>query len=168
MSATATTGPWRDLRKRLTTAALLLPAAIACIWLGAHWFNALLALCVAGLAWEWVRMCGGSTRAMPGMLVPLGVLGGGALAVLGMPLLGLLALQGPQPWAESQNIRVSIVTRPAGGELPGRVLIRATFQRVVYDSAQRIILRQQLNDDELYTAFFARLAQGVFLEARSL
>lgn len=92
MSGTATNGPWRDLRKRLTTVALLLPAAIACIWLGAHWFNALLALCIAGLSWEWVRMCGGSTRAMPGMLVPLGVLGGGALAVLGMPLLGLAAL----------------------------------------------------------------------------
>ncbi len=89
MNAAAASGPWRDLRKRLLTAALLLPAAIACIWLGAHWFNALLALCVAGLAWEWVRMCGGSTRAVPGMLVPLSVLGGGGLATLGLPLLGL-------------------------------------------------------------------------------
>jgi hypothetical protein len=88
--------------------------------------------------------------------------------IAGKVLLGLLALQGPPPWAEAQNIRVSIVTRPAGGEFPGRVLLRATFQRVVYDSAQRIILRQQLNDDELYRAFFARLAQGVFLEAQPL
>jgi hypothetical protein len=87
--------------------------------------------------------------------------------IAGKVLLGLLALQGPPPWAEAQNIRVSIVTRPAGGELPGRVLIRATFQRVVHDSARRIIVREQLNDEALYTEFFARLAQGLFLEARS-
>ena len=84
---------WTDLRKRAITAALLGPAAIACMWLGAHWWTALMALCVAGLAWEWVRMCGGSTRSRPGLFVPVFVLGAGALSVVGQfwPAMLLLA-----------------------------------------------------------------------------
>ena len=81
-------------------------------------------------------------------------------------LLGILAPPGPPPWAEAQNIRVSIVTRPAEAGPAGRVFLRATFQRVVYDAAQRIIRREQLNDEELYTTFFAQLAQGLYLEAK--
>ncbi|MFL1460838.1 phosphatidate cytidylyltransferase [Roseococcus sp. DSY-14] len=84
---------WADLRKRALTAALLGPAAIACIWLGAGWWTFLMAVCVAGLAWEWVRMCGGSTRSRPGLFVPAFVLAAGALSVAGLfwPALGLLA-----------------------------------------------------------------------------
>jgi phosphatidate cytidylyltransferase len=88
----ASAAPWRDLRKRALTAALLGPAAILCIWLGAWWWAALMALCVAGLAWEWVRLCGGSTRALPGMAVPVAVLGAGAAALMGWPWLALLVL----------------------------------------------------------------------------
>jgi phosphatidate cytidylyltransferase len=83
---------WGDLRKRALTAALLGPAALACMWMGAEWWAGLMAICVAGMAWEWVRLCGGSVRALPGMVVPGVVLLAGLLAVLGMPLLGLLVL----------------------------------------------------------------------------
>lgn len=85
-------GRWGDLRKRALTALLLGPAALACMWLGAHWWAGLMALCVAGLAWEWVRLCGGSTRAMPGMVVPAAVLAAGFLAMLSWPVMSLLAL----------------------------------------------------------------------------
>jgi phosphatidate cytidylyltransferase len=83
---------WGDLRKRALTAALLGPAALACMWMGAEWWAGLMAVCVAGMAWEWVRLCGGSVRALPGMVVPGVVLLAGLLAVLGMPLLGLVVL----------------------------------------------------------------------------
>lgn len=72
---------WRDLRKRALSAALLGPAAIACIWLGAEAWTALMAVAVALLAWEWVRLCGFSTRRLPGLAVPLAVLAAGGLAV---------------------------------------------------------------------------------------
>jgi len=72
---------WRDLRKRVLSAALLGPAAVACIWLGAEAWTALMALAVALLAWEWVRLCGFSTRRPPGLAVPLAVLAAGGLAV---------------------------------------------------------------------------------------
>lgn len=72
---------WRDLRKRALSAALLGPAAVACIWLGAEAWTALMAVAVALLAWEWVRLCGFSTRRLPGLAVPLAVLAAGGLAV---------------------------------------------------------------------------------------
>lgn len=83
---------WRDLRKRALSAVLLLPAALLCIWLGAEAWTALVAAAAAVLAWEWVRLCGFSTRRLPGSAVPLAVLGAGTLAVadayaLALPLL---------------------------------------------------------------------------------
>jgi phosphatidate cytidylyltransferase len=84
---------WRDLRKRVASAALLLPAALLCMWLGAEAWTALVAAAVAVLAWEWVRLCGFSTRRLPGFAVPVCVLLAGMLAVADrMP--GALALLG--------------------------------------------------------------------------
>ncbi|MCW8084082.1 phosphatidate cytidylyltransferase [Sabulicella glaciei] len=74
---------WSDLRKRALTAGLLGPAALLCMWLGAHWWTTLMAVCAAGLAWEWVRMCGGSTRSRPGLFVPAAVLLAGAASTAG-------------------------------------------------------------------------------------
>ncbi|MDO9707944.1 phosphatidate cytidylyltransferase [Paracraurococcus lichenis] len=72
---------WPDLRKRALSAALLLPAAVLCIWLGAEAWAALMAAAVALLAWEWVRLCGFSTRRLPGLAVPVVALAAGTLAV---------------------------------------------------------------------------------------
>jgi len=72
---------WPDLRKRVLSAALLIPTAILCIWLGAEAWAALMAAAVALLAWEWVRLCGFSTRRLPGLAVPVLVLAAGTLAV---------------------------------------------------------------------------------------
>lgn len=83
---------WRDLRKRLLSAALLGPAALACIWLGAAAWTAAVALAVAILAWEWVHLCGLRTRALPGAAVPLAVLAAGGLAVAGEGRLAVLVL----------------------------------------------------------------------------
>ncbi|OYW08221.1 phosphatidate cytidylyltransferase [Falsiroseomonas selenitidurans] len=80
---------WTDLRKRALSAAVLLPAALACIWFGAESFTAMVALAVAVLTWEWVHLCGRRTRVFPGMAVPLVVFAAGALAVAERALLGL-------------------------------------------------------------------------------
>ncbi|MDB5371825.1 MAG: Phosphatidate cytidylyltransferase [Belnapia sp.] len=76
-----TASRWPDLRKRALSAALLVPAAILCIWLGAEAWTSLMAAAVALLAWEWVRLCGFSTKRLPGLAVPLLVLAAGVLAV---------------------------------------------------------------------------------------
>ena len=83
---------WSDLRKRILTASVLGPLALLCVWLGGAWWAALMALCVAGLSWEWVKLCGGSTREVPGALVAPSVLAAGAASALGRPALGMLIL----------------------------------------------------------------------------
>jgi phosphatidate cytidylyltransferase len=92
MTAATTTRRWSDLRKRFLSAAILAPAALACIWLGAEPFTAMVAIAVAILTWEWVHLCGLRTRTAPGFAVPVVVLGAGALAVLDRPLAALLLL----------------------------------------------------------------------------
>lgn len=78
-----------DLRTRVLTASLIAPAALLCIWWGGAWWSGLMLLCVAGLGWEWVRLCGGQSRRLPGALVLVPVLLGAVCAVLNWPLAGL-------------------------------------------------------------------------------
>jgi len=89
---TAAAGPWRDLRTRLVTALVLGPLVLGCIWLGGMYFLALMAVTLAGLAWEWVRLCGGAATGAVGLAMPGVVLLAGALAGLGLPWPGLAVL----------------------------------------------------------------------------
>jgi phosphatidate cytidylyltransferase len=91
-AAAAPAARWRDLRKRVLSAALLAPAAVLCIWLGAEAWTALMAAAAALLAWEWVRLCGFSTRRLPGVAVPVAVLAAGTLAVGSQWLAAILLL----------------------------------------------------------------------------
>ncbi len=91
-SAGAQPKRWRDLRKRFLSALVLGPAALACIWLGAEPWTALIAIAVAVLTWEWVHLCGLRTRVLPGLAVPVAVLAAGTLAVAEHPRVALLAL----------------------------------------------------------------------------
>lgn len=105
---------WRDLRKRVLSAAVLLPAAVACIWLGAEPWTALMAVCVSVLAWEWVHLCGLRTRVLPGAAVPAVVLLAGALSVLeeSRAALIVLGLGAVATWAIAGRLR--------GDEAPGK------------------------------------------------
>ena len=49
-------GGLTNLQKRILSAAVLLPLAIAAIWFGTPWFDMLVALFAAGMAWEWTRI----------------------------------------------------------------------------------------------------------------
>ena len=80
---------WGDLRTRIVSAALLAPLALACLWLGAWWWAALLAVAAAGLAVEWVHLCGGRLASPEGVAIPLAVLASGAATVVDGELLGV-------------------------------------------------------------------------------
>ena len=91
------TGPWRDLRTRLLSVLVLGPVVLACIWWGGPWFLGLMAVTLAGLAWEWVRLCGGPALGPVGLALPAVILLAGGLAGLGLPWLGV-ALLLPGGW----------------------------------------------------------------------
>jgi phosphatidate cytidylyltransferase len=80
---------WADLRTRALSAALLVPPALLCLWLGAWWWTALLALGALGLAVEWVGLCGTRLASVAGVALPLLVLAATAAATLRQELLGL-------------------------------------------------------------------------------
>ena len=80
---------WGDLRMRAVSAALLAPLVLACLWFGVWWWAALLAVAAAGLAVEWVHLCGGRLASPAGIAIPLTVLVAAVAALIDSELLGI-------------------------------------------------------------------------------
>jgi phosphatidate cytidylyltransferase len=80
---------WGDLPKRVISAVLLAPLALACLWLGGWWWTALLAIAAAGLAMEWVALCGSRLASPAGLTILVAVLAAGAAAAGAQELLAL-------------------------------------------------------------------------------
>ncbi len=72
---------WGDLRKRVVSAAVLGPIALAAIWRGETAFFVLIALAGIGLAAEWVHLCGLRVLSVAGALTVLAVAMACGLAV---------------------------------------------------------------------------------------
>jgi len=64
---------WGDLRKRVGSAIILAPLALACLWLGKAPWAALIAFGAAGCAAEWAGMCRARPGGWPFILLPLGM-----------------------------------------------------------------------------------------------
>jgi phosphatidate cytidylyltransferase len=64
---------WSDLGKRVGSAVILAPLALACLWLGKGPWAVLIAVGAAGCAAEWAGMCRGRAREWPVVLLPLGM-----------------------------------------------------------------------------------------------
>jgi phosphatidate cytidylyltransferase len=82
---------WGDLRLRILSAAVLAPLALGCIWIGGAAFAGLVAVVAAGLAYEWLGLCGQRSSYMAVTLfaaLPLSVV----LTAGGAPGAGLLLL----------------------------------------------------------------------------
>lgn len=65
-----------------------------------------------------------------------------------------------------QKIRVSVVSNPS---LDGiKMLVRVTFQRVVWNQAGSVSRVETINDPKLYQGFFEKLSKAVFLEEQKI
>lgn len=75
---------WSDLGKRVASAAVLAPVALACLWYGGPAFVVLVALAGLGLAVEWVQLCRRAPAGWPSGLLPVAMLIGCGLAAFGL------------------------------------------------------------------------------------
>lgn len=64
---------------------------------------------------------------------------------------------------KEQKIKVSFVTQPYKLERNG-YLSRVTFQRIIWNTQEKITTVETLNNEELYSGFFSKLSKSVFLE----
>lgn len=65
---------------RVLSAVILAPIAVAIVWLGGAFWSVLIILLAAGLACEWVLLCGARLTRLPGLAVPLAMIAVGAVA----------------------------------------------------------------------------------------
>ncbi len=75
------------------------------------------------------------------------VLGGGSMAI-----------------DKNQKLKISLVVRPAPKNTENKHFVRVTFQRIVWNTQNRITRIEGLEDPEIYQEFFDRLSKAVFLE----
>lgn len=70
------------------------------------------------------------------------------------------------PIDKDQKIRASVVTAPApGGQ---GIVVRVTFQRLVWNDMGTLSRVERLDDPEMYTEFFDKLSKALFLEAQEV
>ena len=63
-----------------------------------------------------------------------------------------------------QKIQASIVTRPQNG----KIIVRVTFQRIVYDDHGNVSRQEPINEPDYYQEFFGRLSKSLFLTAHGI
>jgi hypothetical protein len=69
-------------------------------------------------------------------------------------------------YENNQKIRISIITQPSAAN--DAVVVRATFQRVIWNNKNQVARVETLGEPKLYQEFFDRLAQSVFLTAHEI
>ena len=85
--------------------------------------------------------------------------------VVGAILLAILGA--PPPIDDRQRLRASVITRPVGEE-NGNIAVRVTFQRIVWDTQNKVSKAEALKDPAQYQEFFEKLSKAVFLEGHEI
>jgi hypothetical protein len=84
--------------------------------------------------------------------------------VAGAVVLALLG-GGYTPTDKEQLIRASLITRTSDS---GAILLRVTFQRIVWNTQNEITKIEAINDPLIYKEFFEKLSKSAFLEAQEI
>ena len=88
-----------------------------------------------------------------------------AAQVTAMILVALLG-GGAMPIDKVQKMRASVITRL--NEDGTSMLVRVTFQRVVWNTQGQVSKSESMNDPEIYQEFFSKLSKSIFLEAHEI
>ncbi len=78
----------------------------------------------------------------------------------------LSALNGQKAvYEDTQKFYVSIVSTKANNK---QIKTRVTFARIIYDNLGTVVKIEKLDDKNLYTEFFDKLGQSIFLTANNI
>jgi hypothetical protein len=69
---------------------------------------------------------------------------------------------------DKDQIMKAFVTTRHVGESGRQVAVRVVFERVVFDTEQRLKKMEALNDPQIYQSFFEKLSKALFLEAHDI
>ena len=67
-----------------------------------------------------------------------------------------------------QKFRASVVIRPITKDNDKTHYVSVTFQRIVWDTADKISKQETLDKPEIYQEFFDRLSKSIFLEGEKI
>ncbi|MBM3831336.1 MAG: hypothetical protein FJ406_12480 [Verrucomicrobia bacterium] len=67
----------------------------------------------------------------------------------------------------NQRLKASVVTKPSG-ENADDIVVRVTFQRMVYNEYNQVSQLEQLKDPKQYQEFFSALSKSLFLTANDI
>ena len=110
-------GPWRDLRRRAISAAVLAPVALGCVWVGGVAFTALVGLAAIVAEIEWLRLCrqARAGRSLLGGAIWIALAGVGLIWLRSDPLVGRVNLIFVLLIVWSSDIGAYLVGRWLGG-----------------------------------------------------
>lgn len=74
---------------------------------------------------------------------------------------------GYMPTDKEQKMRASVITRPAG-EHGEYIVVRVTFQRIVWNTQGQVTKSESLTDPQIYQEFFDKLSKSIFLEVQAI
>jgi hypothetical protein len=67
---------------------------------------------------------------------------------------------------KAQMVKASIIVQPSGDG--SKTVVRATFQRVIWNMTDRVSRLETINDPKIYQTFFTALNKAVFLEGQQI
>ncbi len=80
----------------------------------------------------------------------------------------VLALLGGASMAidKNQKFKIAIVVSPNSSG--NKIRVRATFQRIVWNTNNQVTKAETMSDPEIYQEFFSKLSKSVFLEGQKI
>lgn len=79
----------------------------------------------------------------------------------------LALLGGNMAIDKNQRFKASVITRPSV-ESASEIVVRVTFQRIVYNEQNQVSRLEQLKDPKQYEEFFSGVSKSLFLTANDI
>jgi hypothetical protein len=67
---------------------------------------------------------------------------------------------------KEQEVKASVIVRPSLDD--SKIVVRVTFQRIVWNMQNQVCRIETINDPEIYEKFYSALSKSIFLEEQQI